>query len=94
MRPKEKQACVDAEKREYIRQSTNWEPTDRTEQWIKNSRSGELFLEFVARQLAEEAQRKVVWQLGDQVEYNTRAHPLIDALNDTPCDSGGDIDKV
>ncbi|KKK72868.1 hypothetical protein LCGC14_2899570 [marine sediment metagenome] len=87
---KEKQACIDAAKREYIRLSTNWKPTDRTEQWIKNSRRGELFLEFVARQLAEEAQRKALIRLGNQVEYDTLAHPLIEVFNAPPPPPAGE----
>lgn len=92
MRPKEKQEVVDRVKREYTKRKATWQPADLTEGWIRDSRSGELFQEFITRRLQENAQRKVVWRLGDQVEHNTRAHPLVKALTDIPPDSGGDID--
>jgi hypothetical protein len=80
---KEKQEYVDYIQREYTaKKSASWQPTDLTEGWIKDSRGGELFQEFITRQLQENAQRKMNMELGNQVEYETEAHPLIEALTD------------
>lgn len=85
MRPSEKQKVVDRHRREYCREhhcceyvSYAWEPADATEIWIKESRDGELFKEFVARLLQKQA---LVLQRDNEPEP-TIAHPLIQALAD------------
>lgn len=85
MRPSEKQKVVDRHKREYCREHHcceyvcyAWEPTDATEIWIKESRDGELFKEFVARLLQKQA---LVEQRNNEPEP-TVAHPLMQALAD------------
>jgi len=111
MRAKGKQEYVDTIRREYTAQRlATWEPEDATETWIKDSRGGELFLEFLARQLQQDT-------LEQEQNNETVAHPLIHALTglskeartvvwiltdnqieyDTlgpPGDSGGDIEKA
>jgi hypothetical protein len=110
MRPSEKQKYVDHIRREYVSEQITWEPADATEIWIKESRGGELFREFVARLLQKQA---LVEQRENEPEP-TLAHPLIQALasvNDEarrvvwrlgsnieydngPHDSGSEIDKA
>jgi len=84
MRPSEKQKVVNDARHEYTKRKATWQPADLTEGWIRDSRSDELFQEFITRRLQENTHRKMMMKQHGytEVEYETEAHPLIEALTD------------
>ncbi len=78
MRPKEKQACVDAERRDYETKQNIGEPRDLTEAWIKDGFRNESYQDFIARckrKFALEKER-------DNEPEPTVEHPLVQESTD------------